>query len=81
MIEGKAILISKNHKPYGIRDDSGFILFFRNITHYDGQDDRYYEEIIGLYNIAEFIRDALNNEESEINENIKPPEYQVVSYK
>jgi hypothetical protein len=60
MIKGNAEIIYANHKPYGIRDDTGFLLFFCNITRYSGQEERYRGEVEQQIKLADFLLDALN---------------------
>lgn len=46
-------VIYQNNVPYGIRDKTGFLFFFRTISAYDGQDERYRKEIEELVQLAE----------------------------
>lgn len=50
LIDGEAKIIYRNNKPYGIRDDIGFLFFFSKITKYTGQ-----EEIENLVEIIYFV--------------------------
>ena len=54
-------IIYKNNKPYGIRDKTGFLLFFPNITKYSNQEERYREEIEDQYTLADFILHQLKS--------------------
>lgn len=47
-------------KPEGIRDDSGFLLFFPDRTAYQGQDERYKSEISEQQRLAEEILSLLS---------------------
>jgi len=52
-------IIYKNKKPYGIRDRSGYLLFFREITKYPGQEERYRREASEMESLAGYILDSL----------------------
>jgi len=43
----------------GIRDETGYILFFRTIARYSGQEPRYEKEVTEINAIAEKILQAL----------------------
>ena len=51
--------IYKNNKPYGIRNKGGYLFFFSVITKYDGQEERYREEIMEQYKLADFLKQQL----------------------
>ena len=55
MIDGKLKLIIEHKRPYGIRDDSGFLLFFPQRTRYLDQLDRYKKEISDQNKLAEYL--------------------------
>lgn len=55
----KLEIIYKNNKPYGIRDESGFLFFFVDISKYTGQEERYRQEIQEQYALADFLLAAL----------------------
>lgn len=46
--------------PYGISGPDGFILFFRKVTYYTGQEARYEEEIQEVQDLAENLLTFLN---------------------
>ena len=48
-----------------IRDESGMLFTFREITKYEGQNDRYCREVQKLEMLAEFLLSSLNNVEVE----------------
>ena len=48
-------IIYKNNKPYGIRDEGGFLFFFVNITKYTGQEERYRREVEEQYRLADYL--------------------------
>jgi hypothetical protein len=67
IIEGKARIIYKNDLlenriPYGIRDDNGFLFHFPKPFMYTDQEDRYYEELGRLNELANFLLKQLNNQ-------------------
>lgn len=51
--------IDESVVPYGIRDDGGFLLFFPDVQRYDGQEERYENEILTQTILAHFILGAL----------------------
>lgn len=55
-------IIHKHGQPYGIRDSSGYLLFFSQIDKYNDQTDRYIEEITDRLNTAVKIVKFLNQE-------------------
>lgn len=44
--------------PYGMRNRGGYFLFFREISHYSGQSERYIEELNELIATASLLRAA-----------------------
>lgn len=62
MPEDKLKIIYKYNKPYGIRDSGGFLFFFTDISKYEGQEERYREEIENQYKLADFLLKALAQE-------------------
>jgi len=58
-VDGKLTVVHRNGQPYGIRDNSGFLLFFPKVTKYDGQEQRYVDEIRNCFSLAEKIIIAL----------------------
>ena len=57
----KVQLICKNHKPYGIRDETGFLFFFSKISKYSGQEERYRLEIKEQFDLADDLVIYLKN--------------------
>ena len=55
----KLQIIYKNNKPYGIRDDGGYLLFFADVSKFPGQEQRYREEVQEQYALAEFLLETL----------------------
>jgi hypothetical protein len=60
MIDGKAKIIYKHNKPYGIRDRTGFLFFFSDIQKYEGKEERYRSEIERQFKLADFLQRVLN---------------------
>ena len=54
-------IIYKHGKPYGIRDLTGFLFFFKDVTKYSGQEERYRQEIEGQYKLADYLLNSLKN--------------------
>ena len=52
-------IIYKNNKPYGIRDETGFLFFFAQISKYCGQEERYRQEIEEQFKLAEYLKKQL----------------------
>lgn len=52
-------IIYKNNKPYGIRDKTGFLLFFTQISKYHGQEERYRQEIEEQFKLADYLKNQL----------------------
>jgi hypothetical protein len=59
MSEDKLKIIYKHNRPYGIRNEDGFILFFPTVTKYEGQEERYKEEILEQFALATYLFMAL----------------------
>ncbi|MCK9532631.1 MAG: hypothetical protein M0R77_19255 [Gammaproteobacteria bacterium] len=57
----KLQIIYKQNKPYGIRDKTGFLFFFSNVSKYDNQEERYREEIQDQFALADYLLTALQN--------------------
>ena len=51
----------KNNKPYGIRDEGGFLLFFPSIIHFSGQEERYRKDIEKQNAFADKLKEFLTN--------------------
>lgn len=62
---GKIQIVYKdNGQPHGIRDNGGFLLFFPDIFKYEGQEERYRQEIERQYKLADYLLDSLINKEN-----------------
>ena len=57
-------IVYRGGKPFGIRDNTGFLFFFRELSKYTGQDERYKEEMSQLNDLAGFLLKALEKAES-----------------
>lgn len=55
----KIQIIYKHNKPYGIKDGHGFLLFFSDIHKYNGQEERYRQEVEQQYRLADYLLVAL----------------------
>ncbi|MBC8147386.1 MAG: hypothetical protein H8E98_05320 [Bacteroidetes bacterium] len=55
----KLQIIYKSNKPYGIRDEGGFLFFFTSISKYQGQEERYRQEVEEQYALADFLLESL----------------------
>lgn len=58
-------IIYRHGKPYGIRDTSGFLLFFIDIQKYTGQDERFANELEEQNKLAKSLLSALQAEGEE----------------
>jgi hypothetical protein len=56
----KLQIIYNSGLPYGIRDETGYLFFFRKIDKWSGQEERYRQEINELYELADYLLSALN---------------------
>lgn len=52
-------IVIENTKPYGIRDETGYLFFFPGIPMYPDQDERYKREISEQYDLAEYLGKCL----------------------
>jgi hypothetical protein len=52
-------IIYKNNKPYGIRDETGFLLFFAQTNKYCGQEERYRQEVEEQFKLADYLKNQL----------------------
>ena len=57
-------IIYKHGKPYGIRDKSGFLFFFTQISKWTNQEERYRKEIEQQYELADYLLAALKSRET-----------------
>ena len=63
--DGKIRIIYKHGQPYGIRDNTGYLLFFPKVTKYSDQEDRYLKELQESFSLAKIIADNLQPETDE----------------
>lgn len=54
-------IIYENEEPYGIRDNTGYLVFFRSVRKYPYQDERYQKELKEMNELSDFIYTALKN--------------------
>jgi hypothetical protein len=52
-------IIYKNNKPYGIRDESGYLFFFADISKFPNEEERYRKEVQEQYVLADYLLSAL----------------------
>lgn len=52
-------VVYKHKKPYGIRDASGFLLFFPEVTRFTDQEERYTKEIEQQCELANCLLTAI----------------------
>ncbi len=50
-----------NKYPYGIRDEGGFLFFFRKVIQYPNQGIRYEKELFKMMFLAEKLLTAMRN--------------------
>jgi hypothetical protein len=55
----KLQIIYKNGRPYGIRDESGYLFFFTEVSKFPGQEERYRQEVFEQYALADYLLSAL----------------------
>lgn len=55
-MKSKYEIVLKNNKPHGIRNEDGFLLFFPDITKYLNQEERYKEELVEQFSLADYIK-------------------------
>ncbi|MBI9060162.1 MAG: hypothetical protein JEZ01_20510 [Labilibaculum sp.] len=59
-LENDLQIIYKNGKPHGIRDRSGYLLFFPEKSRYDNQPERYKQEMYQQNLLAEYLLHQLS---------------------
>ena len=52
-------IIYEHGKPFGIRDKGGYLLFFKNVSKYHGQHERYINELEEQRALADYLLNAL----------------------
>ena len=60
-MHNKLQIIYKNNKPYGIRDETGFLFFFTQVTKYPNQEERYRKEVMEEFALADYLLSALQS--------------------
>ena len=58
-MHNKLQIIYKHGKPYGIRDESGYLFFFTEVSKFPGQEERYRQEVFEQYALADYLLSAL----------------------
>ncbi len=55
----KLQIIYKNNSPYGIRDENGYLFFFVRISKFPGQEERYHQEVLAQFALADYLLASL----------------------
>lgn len=59
--EDNVQIIYKHNKPYGIRDSTGFLFFFTEVSKFSNQEERYREEVEQQFKLADFLLSAIKS--------------------
>jgi len=54
-MHNKLKIIYQNNKPYGIRDETGFLFMFAKVSKYFGQEERYRQEVQAQFALADYL--------------------------
>jgi len=54
------VIYSSNGKPYGVRNDGGYVFLLPNITKFVGQEERYVRELKEQEQLACYLCQSLN---------------------
>lgn len=58
-MHNKLQIIYKNNKPYGIRDETGYLFFFAEVSKFTNQEERYRQEVQEQYALADYLLASL----------------------
>jgi hypothetical protein len=58
-MHNKLQIIYKHNKPYGIRDENGFLFFFADVSKYPNQEERYRQEVLAQFALADYLLASL----------------------
>ncbi len=58
-MHNKLQIIYKHNKPYGIRDENGFLFFFADVSKFPNQEERYRQEVQAQFALADYLLAAL----------------------
>lgn len=58
-------VVYKKGIPFGIRNDGGFLIFFRKLPKYPKQEKRYADELRELRALAGVLLDSMRQRENE----------------
>ena len=58
-MHNKLQIIYRNNKPYGIRDETGFLFFFADVSKYPNQEERYRQEVQAQFALADYLLASL----------------------
>ena len=54
-MHNKLQIIYKHNKPYGIRDENGFLFFFADVPKFPNQEERYRQEVQAQFALADYL--------------------------
>ena len=58
-MHNKLQIIYKHNKPYGIRDENGFLFFFADVSKFPNQEERYRQEVQEQFALADYLLASL----------------------
>ena len=58
-MHNKLQIIYKHNKPYGIRDENGYLFFFTEVAKWSGQEERYRQEVQEQFALADYLLASL----------------------
>jgi hypothetical protein len=58
-MHNKLQIIYKHNKPYGVRDSTGFLFFFADVSKYPNQEERYRQEVQEQFALADYLLSSL----------------------
>jgi uncharacterized protein YeaO (DUF488 family) len=58
-MHNKLQITYENNKPYGIRDEHGYLFFFTKVSKYPNQEERYRKELEEQFALADYLLAAL----------------------
>lgn len=58
-MHNKLQIIYKHNKPYGIRDENGFLFFFTEVSKFPNQEERYRQEVQEQFALADYLLASL----------------------
>lgn len=58
-MHNKLQIIYKHNKPYGIRDEGGYLFFFTEVSKFPNQEERYRQEVQEQFALADYLLSSL----------------------